>query len=72
MSFKEFPYIIQNKNRIPLALKFFLNKTKQRIDSKTHKKIANEIIYAAQNIGVNLQKKKNYMNTHSLKKIFLL
>ena len=58
MSFKEFPYIIQNKNRIPLALKFFLNKTKQRIDSKTYKKIANEIIYAAQNIGVNLQKKK--------------
>ena len=27
---KEFPYIINNKNRISLALKFFLNKTKNK------------------------------------------
>ena len=68
MSLKEFPYVIQNRNRVPLALKFFLNKTKQRIDSKTYKKIADEIIYAAQNIGTNLQKKKKLYEYAFVKK----
>jgi len=58
LSFKEFPYIIENKNRISLALKFFLNKTKQKTEIKIHKKLTNELIAAAKNIGTNVHRKK--------------
>ena len=34
---KEFPYIVNNKNRISLALKFFLSKTKSKNEVKVYK-----------------------------------
>jgi ribosomal protein S7 len=68
LSFKEFPYIIENKNRISLALKFFLNKTKQKTEIKIHKKLTNELIAAAKNIGTNVNRKKNLYEYAFVKK----
>jgi ribosomal protein S7 len=66
--FKEFPYVIKKKNRVSLALKFFFNKTKQKTEMKIHKKLTDELIIAAKNIGPGLSKKKAYTNMHLLKK----
>ena len=68
LSIKEFPYVIKNKNRIALALKFFLNKTKKKTEIKIHKKLINELIAAAKNIGTNIQKKKNIYEYAFIKK----
>lgn len=68
VSFKEFPYIIKNKNRISLALKFFLNKTKKKTEIKIHKKLTDELVAAAKNIGTNLHRKKNLYEYAFIKK----
>jgi ribosomal protein S7 len=66
--FKEFPYIIENRNRISLALKFFLNKTKQKTEIQIHKKITNELVIAAKNVGTNINRKKNLYEYAFIKK----
>lgn len=68
LSIKEFPYVIENKNRISLALKFFLDKTKQKTEIKIHKKLTDELVAAAKNIGTNIQKKKNLYEYAFVKK----
>ena len=68
LSFKEFPYIIENTNRISLALKFFLNKTRQKTEIRIHKKLTNELIAAAKNIGTNIHRKKNLYEYAFVKK----
>jgi ribosomal protein S7 len=49
-------------------LKFFLNKTKKKTEIKIHKKLINELIAAAKNIGTNIQKKKNIYEYAFIKK----
>lgn len=66
--FKEFPYVIKNKNRIALALKFFLNKTKQKTEIKIHKKLTDELIAAAKNIGTGLHRKRSLYEYAFIKK----
>ena len=56
---KEFPYIINNKNRISLALKSFLNKTKNKNEIKMYKKLATELLAIANNSGVSTNKKRH-------------
>ena len=65
---KEFPYIINNKNRISLALKFFLNKTKNKNEIRMHKKLANELLATANNSGVSTNKKRRLYEYAYLKK----
>ena len=67
-SFKEFPYVIKNKNRISLALKFFLNKTKRKTEIKMHRKLTDELIVAAKNVGTGLHRKKNLYEYALIKK----
>ena len=70
---KEFPYIVNKKNRISLALKFFLNKTKTKNEIKTHKKLVTELLAVANNSGLSINKKKSlYEYAFIKKKIFLL
>lgn len=67
---KEFPYIINKKNRISAALKFFLNKTKNKHDTKTYKKFITELIATANNSGTNINRKKNLYEFAFVKKKF--
>ena len=65
---KEFPYVIKHKNRISVALKFFLNKKKQKTERKIHKKLADEILNAAKNLGTNTYRKKSLYEYAFIKK----
>jgi ribosomal protein S7 len=65
---KEFPYIINNKNRISLALKSFLNKTKNKNEIKMYKKLATELLAIANNSGVSTNKKRHLYEYAFLKK----
>lgn len=65
---KEFPYIVNNKNRISLALKFFLTKTNNKNEIKIHKKIVTELLSAAKNIGINVNDKKKLYEYAFIKK----
>lgn len=67
-SLKEFPYIVKNKNRISFALKFFLNKRKEKIGMKIHIKLIDELIAAAKNIGTNINHKKSLYEYAFIKK----
>ena len=67
-SLKEFPYVINDKNRISLALKFFLNKAARKTELKIHKKLIDELVVAAKNVGVNLSKKKSLYEYAFVKK----
>lgn len=67
-SLKEFPYVIKNNSRISLALKFFLNKGKQRIEKKIHKKLTDELVATAKNIGIGLHRKKDLYEYAFVKK----
>lgn len=55
---KEFPYLIHNKNRIPLALKFLLKEAHNKTSLKIYKKLINELLLAAKKTGVSVSKKK--------------
>ena len=65
---KEFPYIVNAKNRIPLALKFFLNKTKNKNEIDMHEKLVTELLAMANNSGVNIINKKNLYEYAFMKK----
>lgn len=65
---KEFPYIVKSGNRIPLALKFFLNKTKGKNEIEMHKKLITELIAMANNLGANITNKKNSYEYAFIKK----
>lgn len=67
---KEFPYIINKKNRISAALKFFLNKTKNKHETKTYKKFITELLATANNSGTNINRKKNLYEFAFVKKKF--
>ena len=65
---KEFPYIVNDKNRISSALSFFLNKTKNKSETKIHKKFVTELLITANNSGVNINKKKSLYEYAFVKK----
>ena len=65
---KEFPYIIKNKSRITLALKFFINKTKNKNKIKIHKTLYTELITTANNSSINITKKKSLYEYAFIKK----
>ena len=65
---KEFPYIVKAKNRIPFALKFFLNKTKSKNESGMHERLVTELLAMANNSGVNIINKKNLYEYAFMKK----
>ena len=67
-TFKEFPFVIKNKNRISFALKFFLNTKRKKAEIKIHKKLADELIAAAKNTGTDLSRKKNLYEYAFVKK----
>lgn len=67
---KEFPYIVKDTNRISLALKFFLSKTKNKNEIKMHRKFVNELLAAANNSGVSTNKRKSLYEYAYLKKKF--
>lgn len=68
LQLKEFPYIVSNKNRISVALKFFLNDTKNKNKIKTYKNLIVELALIANNTGKNLNKKKNLYEYAFVKK----
>jgi len=65
---KEFPYIVNNKNRILLALKFFLNKTKNKNEMKIYKKLVIDVLAVANKSGVSTNKRKSLYEYAYLKK----
>jgi len=67
---KEFPYIVKDTNRISLALKFFLSKTKNKNEIKMYRKLVNELVAAANNSGVSTNKRKSLYEYAYLKKKF--
>jgi len=65
---KEFPYIVNDKNRVLLALKFFLNKTRNKNEIKTYKKLVTDLLAVANKSGVSTNKRKNLYEYAYLKK----
>ncbi len=65
---KEFPYVVNNKNRVAIALRFFLNKTKSKHEIKIYKKLIIELVPIANNTGIHISKKKVYTSMLLLKK----
>jgi len=65
---KEFPYITNNKNRISLALKFFLNRTKSKKEVKMYKMLVTELLAVANNSGTCTNKKRDLYEYAYLKK----
>ena len=65
---KEFPYITNNKNRISLALKFFLNRTKNKKEIKMYKILVTELLTTANNSGKYTNKKRDLYEYAYLKK----
>lgn len=65
---KEFPYIVDNKNRISLALKFFLAKTRGKKETKMYQKLVNELVTVTNKSGINISKRKSLYEYAFLKK----
>merc|ERR1711957_295474 len=65
---KEFPFVTNNKNRISLALKFFLNRTKNKKEIKTYKMLMTELLAVANNSGKYTNKKRDLYEYAYLKK----
>jgi ribosomal protein S7 len=66
---KEFPYIVNNKNRISLALKLFLNKTTNKKEVKIYKKLVIDLLAAANKSGTT-KRKSLYEYAYLKKKYF--
>jgi len=73
LQLKEFPYIINVKSRISIALKFFLNRKKSKKDTKTSQRFVGELVAVANKSGISISKKKKFVRIRLYKKkIFLL
>ncbi len=48
---KEFPFIVNKKNRISLALKLLIDKTGKTVKKKTYKRLINELLTTANSSG---------------------
>ena len=65
---KEFPYIVQSKNRVALALKFLINKTSNKNKLNTHKTLFTELLTVVNNSGTIVSKKKSLYEYAFIKK----
>ena len=65
---KEFPFIVNNKNRILLALKFFLNKKKRKNEMKIYKKLVLDLLSAVNKSSISTNKRKSLYEYAYLKK----
>lgn len=63
---REFPYIVNKKNWVSLALKLLLNKTKKEKEIKMYQKVVTELVNVTKNSGVS--KRKNLYEYAFLKK----
>jgi ribosomal protein S7 len=68
LQIKEFPFITNNKSRISFAIKFFLNKTKSKKETKMYKTLVTELLAVATNSGKYMNKKKDLYEYAYLKK----
>jgi len=65
---REFPYIVNKKNWIPLALKLLLSKTKKEKEIKMYQKLVTELVNATKKSGGSISKRKNLYEYAFLKK----
>lgn len=65
---KEFPFIVNNHSRSLLALKSLINKTGNKTNTQTYKKLTNELINAANNVGGSINNNKNLYEYAFMKK----
>lgn len=65
---KEFPFIVNNHSRSLLALKSLINKTGNKTNTQTYKKLTNELINTANNIGGSINNNKNLYEYAFVKK----
>ncbi len=65
---KEFPYVVNNKSWISLALKFFLTKTRNKKETKMHQKLVNDLVILANKSGIIINKRKSLYEYAFLKK----
>jgi len=68
LQIKEFPFITNKKNRISSALKFFLNKTKNKKEIKMYKILVTELLAIANNSSKYNNKKRDLYQYAYLKK----
>lgn len=68
LQLKEFPYIVNNRKRITSALKFFLNKTKDKSEIKTCKKLFTNLLTVTNKSGIIINRKKNLYEHAFIKK----
>lgn len=65
---KEFPYIVTNKNRISSALKFFLDRKKNKNEVKIYRKFVTDLLAAANKSVISTNKRKYVYEYAYLKK----
>ena len=65
---REFPYIVNKKSWIPLALKLLLSKTKKEKEVKMYQKLVTELVNATKKSGGSITKRKNLYEYAFLKK----
>lgn len=65
---KEFPFITNRKNRISLAIKFFLKRMKTKKEIQTYKMIVTDLVEITTNSGKYISKKKDLYEYACLKK----
>lgn len=65
---KEFPYIVPNKNRISLALKFFLSKKKNKNEVQIYKRLVTDLLAVANKSVTSTNKRKQVYEYAYLKK----
>jgi ribosomal protein S7 len=65
---REFPYIVNKKNWIPLALKLLLSKTKKEKEIKMYQKLVTELVNVTKKSGGSITKRKSLYEYAFLKK----
>ena len=68
---KEFPFVLNRKNRITLSIKSVLNSLRRKSSFKTEKKLSDEIILSSQNKSEMLKQKKMQQDQILLKKKYV-
>lgn len=68
LQIKEFPFITNKKNRISSALKFFLNKTKNKKEVKMYKILVTELLTIVNNSSKYNTKRRDLYEYAYLKK----
>jgi len=72
LQIKEFPFITNKKNRISSALKFFLNKTKNKKEIKMYKILVTELLAIANNSTKFSNEKQDLYKYAYLKKNIII